>query len=114
MGPAAPNNGTVLLGGPAAHPDTLSIVLQVLHPSTNESQSLVAQVGLLDQLTRIMPEELTRLCLSTATPRRWRMPSRTPPGRQNIIAFDGGYHGRTYGAMALTTSYNATAPGMGR
>ena len=30
--------------------------------------------------------------------------ARTFTGRQNIIAMQGGYHGRTYGAMAVTKS----------
>lgn len=30
--------------------------------------------------------------------------ARAATGKQNIIAFDGAYHGRTYGAMSLTTS----------
>ena len=37
--------------------------------------------------------------------------ARTVTGKQNIIAMQGGYHGRTYGAMALTKSKTVYSEG---
>ncbi|KAG8999986.1 hypothetical protein FRB94_008816 [Tulasnella sp. JGI-2019a] len=39
--------------------------------------------------------------------------ARSATGRQNVIAMAGGYHGRTYGTMALTRSKTIYSEGMG-
>ncbi|KAF8514152.1 pyridoxal phosphate-dependent transferase [Gautieria morchelliformis] len=39
--------------------------------------------------------------------------ARTATGRQNIIAMQGGYHGRTYGSMAVTSSKTIYSQGIG-
>ena len=38
--------------------------------------------------------------------------ARTITGRQNIIAMQGGYHGRTFGAMAVTKSKTIYSEGV--
>lgn len=39
--------------------------------------------------------------------------ARQSTGKPNIIVFQGGYHGRTYGAMSLTTSKTIYSAGFG-
>lgn len=39
--------------------------------------------------------------------------ARAATGRQNVIAMAGGYHGRTFGTMALTRSKTIYSEGMG-
>jgi 4-aminobutyrate aminotransferase len=39
--------------------------------------------------------------------------ARSYTGRPNVIVFEGGYHGRTIGAMALTTSKTVYRVGFG-
>lgn len=39
--------------------------------------------------------------------------ARHATGKSNIIVFQGGYHGRTFGAMALTTSKTIYSAGFG-
>ncbi|KAI7841462.1 hypothetical protein COHA_004857 [Chlorella ohadii] len=64
-------------------------------------------VDLLQRLERVMPSQLAShfFCNSgsEAADNAIKI-ARSYTGRQNIIAFDGAYHGRTYGAMSLTTS----------
>lgn len=64
-------------------------------------------VELLHRFGEIMPDSLSRFffcnCGSEAVDNAIKI-ARSHTGRQNIIAFEGGFHGRTFGAMALTTS----------
>eukprot|EP00887_Chlorella_sp_A99_P005683 scaffold1.g5683.t1 len=64
-------------------------------------------VELLHRFDRIMPSELSQFVFcnsgSEAVDNAIKM-ARNATGRQNVICFEGGFHGRTYGAMALTTS----------
>ena len=66
-----------------------------------------AMIGLLDRLKRITPDTLTKFFFcqsgSEAVDNAIKL-ARASTRRQNIISFQGGYHGRTYGAMAITTS----------
>ena len=62
---------------------------------------------LLTRLKGIVPDELTRFFFcqsgSEAVDNALKL-ARSYTGRQNVISFSGGYHGRTYGAMSITTS----------
>jgi len=64
-------------------------------------------IQLLERMKRITPDTLTKFffCMSgsEAVDNAIKL-ARASTGRQNIIAFQGGYHGRTYGAMSVTTS----------
>jgi len=66
-----------------------------------------ASMQLVERLHGIVPNELTRFFFcnsgSEAVDNAMKV-ARSFTGRQNIITFTGGYHGRTYGAMSLTTS----------
>lgn len=73
-------------------------------------------VELLQRFERIMPPALSRhfFCNSgsEAVDNAIKI-ARSYTGRQNVIAFDGGFHGRTYGAMSLTTSKTVYRQGFG-
>ncbi|GAB4817550.1 hypothetical protein N2152v2_004596 [Parachlorella kessleri] len=73
-------------------------------------------VGLLQRFERIMPQHLTRFFFcnsgSEAVDNAIKV-ARSYTGRQNIIAFEGAFHGRTYGAMSLTTSKTVYRQGFG-
>lgn len=64
-------------------------------------------LDLLTRLQGIVPDELTRFFFcqsgSEAVDNALKL-ARSYTGRQNVISFSGGYHGRTYGAMSITTS----------
>jgi 4-aminobutyrate aminotransferase len=64
-------------------------------------------IDLLERLNRITPDSLTKFFFcqsgSEAVDNAIKL-ARASTGRQNVIAFQGGYHGRTYGAMSITTS----------
>lgn len=66
-----------------------------------------AMIQLLERLKGITPDTLTKFFFcqsgSEAVDNAIKL-ARASTGRQNIIAFQGGYHGRTYGAMSITTS----------
>lgn len=110
--------GTLSIGH--CHPQMVDAIKKqsekIIQGQQNQYLASTAMVGLLDRLTRIMPEELTRFLFvnsgSEAVENAVKI-ARRHTGRQNIIAFDGGYHGRTYAAMALTTSKNVYRAGYG-
>lgn len=68
-----------------------------------------AMMDLLERLKRITPDTLSKFFFcqsgSEAVDNAIKL-ARASTGRQNIISFQGGYHGRTYGAMSITTSKN--------
>ncbi|CAL5226943.1 g9827 [Coccomyxa viridis] len=80
---------------------------QLIHSGQNIFTSNVAQVGLLDRMLKIVPPGLTRLFFansgSEAVDNAIKV-ARAHTKRQNIICFENSFHGRTFGAMALTTS----------
>ncbi|HEY3685565.1 MAG TPA: aminotransferase class III-fold pyridoxal phosphate-dependent enzyme [Streptosporangiaceae bacterium] len=71
---------------------------------------------LADKLGTVLPEGLDSLFFvnsgSEAVEASVRL-ARQATGRQNIVAFQGGFHGRTMGAGALTTSGVKTRAGIG-
>lgn len=79
----------------------------VMHPRLLE---------LTERLGEVLPEGLDRLFYvnsgSEAVEAAVRL-ARHATGRQNIIAFTGGFHGRTMGAAALTTSGTKVRAGIG-
>ncbi|EFN54607.1 hypothetical protein CHLNCDRAFT_8428, partial [Chlorella variabilis] len=80
---------------------------QIIMAQQNIFPASRPMVDLLQRLDRIMPPQLTShfFCNSGAEAVENAMKiARNYTGKQNIIAFDGAYHGRTYGAMSLTTS----------
>ena len=66
-----------------------------------------ASIQLVEELKSIMPSSLTRYFLcnsgSEAVDNAIKV-ARSFTGKRNVISVSGGYHGRTYGAMSLTTS----------
>lgn len=80
---------------------------QIIMAQQNLLPASKPMVDLLQRLERIMPSQLTShfFCNSgsEAADNAIKI-ARSYTGKQNIIAFDGAYHGRTYGAMSLTTS----------
>ncbi|KII92465.1 hypothetical protein PLICRDRAFT_103663 [Plicaturopsis crispa FD-325 SS-3] len=75
------------------------------------------QLRLINKLVPVMPHpSLDRIFLATtggeAIENALKM-ARIFTGRQNIIGMQGGYHGRTYGAMAVTKSKTIYSAGFG-
>ncbi|KAL4421398.1 hypothetical protein ABPG75_010689 [Micractinium tetrahymenae] len=104
-------SGIGVLSTGHCHPHVVSAIQQqageIIMAQQNILPASKAMVALLQRLERIMPSSLTShfFCNSGAEAVENAMKiARNYTGRQNIIAFDGAYHGRTYGAMALTTS----------
>ncbi len=66
-----------------------------------------ASIELVEELRRVMPSTLSRFFLcnsgSEAVDNAIKV-ARSFTGKRNVISVSGGYHGRTYGAMSLTTS----------
>lgn len=66
-----------------------------------------ASIQLVEELRRIMPSTLSRFFLcnsgSEAVDNAIKV-ARSFTGKRNVVSVSGGYHGRTYGAMSLTTS----------
>lgn len=81
---------------------------QLIHAGQNIFAANKPLVELLDKMQGIMPgDHLSRFFFcnsgSEAVDNAIKI-ARAATGKQNIIAFNGGYHGRTYGSMAVTTS----------
>jgi 4-aminobutyrate aminotransferase len=81
----------------------------VLMAQQNCFASSEAQIGLLDALTKVVPPHLAQFLFvssgSEAVDNSIKV-ARAATGRPNIIAFSNSFHGRTYGAMAVTHSKN--------
>ncbi|KAK9839019.1 hypothetical protein WJX74_007933 [Apatococcus lobatus] len=78
-----------------------------IHAQQNVFTASVPQVALLDKLRDICPEQLTRFFFCNSGSEAVENAIKIARGhtkKQNIIAFENGFHGRTMGAMALTTS----------
>jgi 4-aminobutyrate aminotransferase len=72
--------------------------------------------GLLDRLLDISPEGLTKFSFANSGAEAVENAikvARGHTGRQNIIAFDNSFHGRTFGTMALTNSKTYYRAGFG-
>jgi len=93
------------------HPRVVKAVQEqaatIVHAQQNVFGAHEKMVELADRLNDVMPPHLSRyfLCNSGAEAVDNAVKiARSYTGRPNIIAFDGGFHGRTIGSMALTTS----------
>lgn len=101
--------GTLSLGH--CHPNMVRAITEqagkLIQGQQNMFLSNTAQVGLLDRLLTVTPGDLTRFFFansgSEAVDNAVKI-ARAHTGKTNIISFDGAFHGRTFGAMALTTS----------
>jgi len=90
-------------------------VIQAIHEQANKiifaQQNILpateASINLVEHLKDIVPPALSRYFFcnsgSEAVDNAIKV-ARSYTGKQNIIAMQGGYHGRTYGAMSVTTS----------
>eukprot|EP00898_Chlorokybus_atmophyticus_P007338 jgi/Chlat1/7605/Chrsp64S00557 len=80
---------------------------KIIHSQQNLFAASEPLVELLDRLNEICPPNLPRYLFansgSEAVDNAIKI-ARAATGKQNIIAFEGGFHGRTYGAMAVTSS----------
>eukprot|EP00879_Flechtneria_rotunda_P012217 GHRR01012759.1.p1 GENE.GHRR01012759.1~~GHRR01012759.1.p1 ORF type:complete len:411 (+),score=141.78 GHRR01012759.1:1427-2659(+) len=93
------------------HPKVVKAVQEqaanIVHAQQNIFKGHTKQVELDGLLSQIMPPQLTKLFYcnsgSEAVDNAVKI-ARAVTGRQGVIAFDGGFHGRTMGAMALTSS----------
>lgn len=93
------------------HPRVVQAITEQAHKlvqgQQNQFLSSTAQVGLLDRLGRIAPEGLSSFFFASSgsevVDNAVKL-VRAATKRPNIICFEGGFHGRTMGAMALTTS----------
>eukprot|EP00878_Enallax_costatus_P023325 GHUV01024799.1.p1 GENE.GHUV01024799.1~~GHUV01024799.1.p1 ORF type:complete len:248 (+),score=57.91 GHUV01024799.1:299-1042(+) len=93
------------------HPTVVEAVRQqagtIVHAQQNIFAGHSKQVELDSHLSRILPSHLTKYFYcnsgSEAVDNAVKI-ARAVTGRQSIIAFDGAFHGRTIGAMALTSS----------
>ncbi|GAB9465366.1 hypothetical protein Gpo141_00002776 [Globisporangium polare] len=71
---------------------------------------------LAERLVPVMPKGLNSFVFATSGAESIENAvklARHATGKQNIIAFQGGYHGRTFGAMSLTTSKTLYRAGYG-
>ena len=75
----------------------------------NVFDSHTAQSDLLDRMHSIMPDGLSQFLFcnsgAEAVDNAIKV-ARAATGKPNIICFEGSFHGRTYGAMSVTTSKN--------
>jgi 4-aminobutyrate aminotransferase len=101
--------GTLSLGH--CHPNmvraTSDQAAKLIQGQQNQFMTNTAQVALLDRLLEVTPPALSRFFFANSGSEVVENAvkiARGHTGRTNIICFDGGFHGRTYGAMALTTS----------
>jgi 4-aminobutyrate aminotransferase len=70
-----------------------------------------------DEMNQVFPKHLQRYFLcnsgSEAVDNAVKIARAATGGRPNVVCFDGGFHGRTIGAMSLTTSKVVYRQGMG-
>ncbi|KAG2491273.1 hypothetical protein HYH03_010280 [Edaphochlamys debaryana] len=89
---------------------------RIVHAQQNVFGAHDAMVDLYDRLSAVLPPALDSYLLANsgaeAVENAIKM-ARAATGRQNIIAFEGGFHGRTMGAMALTSSKTIYRRGFG-
>ncbi|GLC39804.1 hypothetical protein PLESTB_001406100 [Pleodorina starrii] len=89
---------------------------RVVHAQQNVFGAHEAMVDLYDRLFSVLPSSLDTFFLANsgaeAVDNAVKV-ARAATGRQNIIAFEGGFHGRTLGSMALTSSKTIYRQGFG-
>jgi len=105
------NSGIGVTSTGHCHPRVVEAVqkqaAKVAHAQQNIFGAHEPLVELVDRLLGVVPPHLDRFffCNSGAEAVDNAVKvARAATGRPNIIAFDGGFHGRTIGAMALTSS----------
>ncbi|MEI6096999.1 MAG: aspartate aminotransferase family protein [Alphaproteobacteria bacterium] len=99
-----------------AHPAHLSAVQQalatgILHTGTRLPSPFRAE--LYDRLQAILPPGLTRIQLVNSGAEAVEAAIKAAQyatGRSRLVAFEGGYHGRTLGALSLTSGTRIRAP----
>ncbi|GIL92514.1 hypothetical protein Vretifemale_20029 [Volvox reticuliferus] len=102
------------------HPTVVEAVRRqagkVVHAQQNVFGAHEAMVDLYDKLSAVLPPSLDTYFLANsgaeAVDNAVKI-ARAATGRQNIIAFEGGFHGRTLGSMALTSSKTIYRQGFG-
>jgi 4-aminobutyrate aminotransferase len=90
---------------------------RVVEAITEQAQKLVSslnflwpktKIDLADKLVSLLPEPLEAVFLSNsgteAIEGALKLARKARPGRPNFIAFNGGFHGRTMGALSVTAS----------
>jgi len=107
-------SATTNLGhGHPAHKAAIAEALTtgILHTGTRLPSPFRA--ALYDRLTKIMPSSLTRFQLLNSGAEAVEAAIKAAQfatGRQRLVAFDGGYHGRTSGALSLTSGNRIREP----
>lgn len=101
--------GTLSLGH--CHPNLTRAIsdqaAKLIQGQQNQYLTNTAQVELIDRLLDVTPPSLTRFFFANSGSEVVENAVKLARGhtkRTNVISFDGGFHGRTFGAMALTTS----------
>ena len=102
----ASGSGTTALGH--GHPDVLAALARqaesgVLHLGPHFHAP--AQAALYDRLSRLLPQHLTRLHPSVSGAEATEVAIKAAmhaTGARHFIGFEGGYHGRTFGALAVS------------
>ena len=81
---------------------------QIAHAQQNIFGAHAALADFVAELNHVVPRDLQRYFLcnsgSEAVDNAVKIARAATGGRPNVVAFDGGFHGRTIGAMSLTTS----------
>jgi len=89
---------------------------RLVHGQQNVFAANLPLARLCDRLAKVTPTGLDMFLFvnsgSEAVENAVKV-ARAHTGRQNVVAFQGGYHGRTYGAMALTSSKSVYGVGFG-
>ena len=107
-------SATTSLGhGHPAHMAALQEVMAtgIMHTGTRLPSPFRA--ALYDRLLAILPPELTRIQLVNSGAEAIEAAIKSAQfatGRSRLVAFDGGYHGRTLGALSLTSGERIRAP----
>ncbi len=107
-------SSTSLLGhGHPAHEAAISEVLAsgILHTGTRLPSP--NRAALYETLGAVLPPHLTRLHLANSGAEAVETALKAAinhTGRRRVIAFEGGYHGRTLGALAVTHGHALRAP----
>src|SRR5450759_1295780 len=101
------NYGVNILGH--AHPDVTAAITEQAGLLTNAHQSFDSPVrdAFVSALGAVLPPELSRVCFVNSGSEALEVAiklARVATGRTRIIAMHRGYHGRTLGALSLTSA----------
>lgn len=98
------------------HPNHLAAIGQVLATGITHTGTRLPspfRAALYDRLSRILPESLNRIQLTNSGSEAVEAAIKAAQfatGRRRLVAFDGGYHGRTLGALSITSGVRIRAP----